>query len=167
MAKELDNIECVYLGTVMTADKKRGDLWTTRERAEAATTSGRLLDGASAFSKGRKTRVVGGVYEMPAEVDDDGRLTRLSAEGPYRDLIENDIMAGLALAEKGREAQEAAKRAEQKASRDGSTKLLLDRVATIIASAPPAKQELIIQGFAAEVRRRALAKWRSSARGRS
>lgn len=152
----------VFLGTATLADKKPGELWTTEALALAAKDVGELLTMSSAFSKRRQTYTVGAVYESPESVIEGGKLTQLDRTLSYRSMVDTEVMSALVLRQKGQAAAERAKKAEDKARRDGGESLdsLLDQVARIVSRAPFSDQQRIINGFSSEVGRRALEIWR-------
>ena len=162
-------VRVVYLGTTTLADKKPGELWTTEALALAAKDTAELLGTSSAFSKRRNAYTVGAVYESTGSVlNDDGRLVELNrSQLSYRAMVDTDVMHAIVLRAKGEAAQERAKRAEEKARKDGGPALdsLLDQAARIVARAPFQDQARIATGFSMEVQRRALEIWRKGGRG--
>jgi hypothetical protein len=154
----------VYLGTTTLSDKKPGELWTTEALALAAKDADELRAASSAFSKRRTVYTVGAVYESPSTLDDAGRLVELNRALSYRAMADTETVNALVLHEKGRAAAERAKKAEEKARRDGGESLdsLLDQVARIVSRAPFQDQSKVINGFSAEIQRRSLDIWRKS-----
>jgi hypothetical protein len=155
-------VRLVYLGTTTLSDNKPGELWTTEALALAAKDTAELRATSSAFSKRRTGYTVGAIYESPSTLNDDGRLVELNRALSYRAMIDTEAMSALVLQEKGVAAQERAKKAEEKARKDGGPSLdsLLDQVARIVARAPFQDQPRIISGFSNDVQRRALEIWK-------
>lgn len=159
---ELPIIPLVYLGSCTLADNKAGERWATEKMASKAATLDDLLAASNPFGKDRRSYVVGAVYETGARVGEDGRPESVGRAMNYARMLDTDPVAAAALLEKGKEAQEIRRRAEAKARKEGPADRLLDQMARIVAGVPITQQELVIQGFSTEIRKRALAIWRKS-----
>lgn len=162
---DLPRHRLVFLGPVTLEGNKPGELWATEQATLGAADAEGLRRLASPFGKGRRSSTVGAVYEGGAEVDEAGRVTRISRDMTYRTMLDTDAVVALALRAKGLQAQQDAEKAEAKARREGPANDLLDQLARIVAAGSINDQEHIIRGFSVEVRKRALQLWREG-RGR-
>lgn len=151
----------VFIGTCTLQDGKTGELWITEQRArkhpdDAAT----LRSEASAFGREKRTFTVGAVYEVPAVVSDDGQVTNITRSFRYVEMVDTPAMAALQLEEKGLRAIADAKRDEEKARRSPPYQRVIRDLAQIVAAVPHTRQERVLAGIMADVRRESLDLWR-------
>ena len=155
----------MFVGSCTLDDKKPGELWITEARAKQHPDDAQALRAAaSAFNKEKRTFTVGAVYEAPAIVNDEGMVTNLTRDWRYLAMVDTPAVAALQLEEKGLRAIADAKRDEEKARKAPPYSSLVRDLALIVNAVPHTRQERVLQGIMAEVRREAHEMWRQDMR---
>ena len=144
----------VYCGTAELASGKDAELWATEDFVKACTTGEAIRHHASAFAKTRTRFVVGDTYEREILVEN-GKLRQMAGALKWCGICSTDAISALSLIEKGKADAKAIEAAQAKARKEGPTHSLLDQMARIVARAPLGQQELLLQGWCAEIRQRA------------
>jgi hypothetical protein len=151
----------MFAGTCTLQGGKTGELWITEELARQHPENVTALrKAASPFGKERRGFTVGAVYEVPAVVGEDGRVTNITRDFRYVDMVDTVATASLQLEKRGLDAIDAAKKAEEKARKNPAYASLIRDLARIVAAAPFDRQDRVIAGIGLELRRTALDLWK-------
>jgi hypothetical protein len=154
------DVPLVYLGPCTLESGKKGELWAFSAAARAAKDTTALHLCASPFTKGRQRYSIGEIWVGPAAMDEAGKPTRFDRSRRFDGFVSTDAIAALRLADEGRKQTEAKER------RAGPASELLDEIARIVAAQPAGIQHLVIEGFAAEIRRRSHDIWLAEMRSK-
>lgn len=151
----------IYLGGIDLVGNKTGELWATEELVRKATSVEYLRKHGSAFKASRKRYEVGEIYEVGINLDGE-RLSQMEGTKIWKGMFrESDHVAAISLIEKGRLHEKAVAAAQAKAAKEGPLHAYLDRIARVVAEAPSGQQEIILQGFVSEIRKRSHRLWRA------